>query len=177
VLKANNGAAAPAIDNNHALFIQDAWTVGHGLTLNLGLRVEKETLPRPAGVAIADIKTIAWTWSDKVEPRLGAAWGSKNGKMKIFGSYGVVNDVMKLLLAQTSFGAQRWNNCTYPVGPNASGSFNNSDVTIQPLPYFNGCPVGGPSAGANFAGGVVPQVFTDATTGVQLIENTNFRPE
>ena len=97
--------------------------------------------------------------------------------MKIFGSYGVVNDVMKLLLAQTSFGAQRWNNCTYPVGPNTSGTFANSDVTIQPLPYFNGCPVGGPTAGANFAGGVVPSVFTDKATGTQLIENTNFRPE
>jgi hypothetical protein len=177
VLKANNGAAAPAIDNNHALFIQDSWTVGHGLTLNLGLRVEKESLPAPVGVGISNIKTINFSWSDKIEPRLGAAWGPKNGKMKIFGSYGVVNDVMKLLLAQTSFGAQRWNNCTYPLGPNASGTFANSDVTIQPLPYFNGCPVGGPSAGANFANGVVPPVFTDAATGVQLIENTNFRPE
>jgi outer membrane receptor protein involved in Fe transport len=177
VLKANNGAAAPAIDNNHALFVQDAWTVGHGLTLNLGLRVEKESLPAPVGVGIPNIKTISFSWSDKVEPRLGAAWGSRNGKLKIFGSYGVVNDVMKLLLAQTSFGAQRWNNCTYPLGPNASGTFNNSDVTIQPLPYFNGCPVGGPSAGANFANGVVPTVFTDKGTGIQLIENTNFRPE
>jgi len=177
VLLNNSGGAAPAIDNNHALFIQDAWTVGHGLTLNLGLRVEKESLPAPAGVGISNIKTIAWSWSDKVEPRLGAAWGSKNGKMKIFGSYGVVNDVMKLLLAQTSFGAQRWNNCTYPLGPDASGTFANSDVTIVPLPYFNGCPVGPSNAGANFLNGVVPKVFTDAGTGVQLIENTNFRPE
>ena len=40
----------PAIDNNHAFFAQDAWTVGHGLTLNLGLRVEKESLPVPNGV-------------------------------------------------------------------------------------------------------------------------------
>src|SRR5208282_644485 len=156
VLLNNSGGAAPAIDNNHALFIQDAWTVGHGLTLNLGLRVEKESLPAPVGVGISNIKTINFSWSDKIEPRLGAAWGSKNGKMKIFGSYGVVNDVMKLLLAQTSFGAQRWDNCTYPLGPDANGTFVNSDVTIQPLPYFNGCPVGGANAGANFANGVVP---------------------
>ena len=40
----------PAIDNNHAFFAQDAWTVGHGLTLNLGIRVEKENLPVPNGV-------------------------------------------------------------------------------------------------------------------------------
>jgi len=43
--------------------------------------------------------------------------GSKrNGKMKIFGSYGVVNDVMKLLLAQTSYGAQSFEECAYALG-------------------------------------------------------------
>ena len=36
--------------------------------------------------------------------------------MKIFGSYGVVNDVMKLLLAQTSWGAQAYEDCSYPLG-------------------------------------------------------------
>ena len=39
--------------------------------------------------------------------------------MKIFGSYGVTNDVMKLLLAQTSFGAQGYENCFYPLGPDS----------------------------------------------------------
>jgi len=177
VLKNPAGQAIPAIDNNHALFIQDSWTVGKGLTLNLGLRVEKEDLPAPPGVGISNIKTISWSWSDKIEPRLGAAWGSANGKLKVFGSYGVVNDVMKLLLAQTSFGAQRWNNCSYPLGPDANGTFVNSDITFVPLPYYNACPVGGPSAGGNFAGGVVPPSLTDAATGTQLLENTNFRPE
>ena len=96
----------PAIDHNHALFVQDAWTMGHGLTLNLGLRVEKESLPVPPGIGTptsprstargATRSSLVW------EPH-----GDRpNGKMKIFGSYGVVNDVMKLLLAQTSFGAQ-----------------------------------------------------------------------
>ncbi len=37
--------------------------------------------------------------------------------MKIFGSYGVVNDVMKLLLAQTSCGAQAYELCTYRTWP------------------------------------------------------------
>ena len=46
---------------------------------------------------------------------------TQNGKLKIFGSYGVVNDVMKLLLAQTSWGAQAYEQCTYPLGPDASG--------------------------------------------------------
>ena len=111
--------AKPALDNNHAFFVQDAWTVGHGLTLNLGLRVEKENLPVPAGVTPAGLsapQAINFSWSDKIEPRLGAAWGSPNGKIKIFGSYGVINDVMKLLLAQTSWGAQDSTNASTRLG-------------------------------------------------------------
>ena len=117
ILKNSSGKLVPAIDNNHALYAQDSWTIGHGLTFNLGLRVEKENLPAPPGIGIASIRTINFPWTDKIEPRLGVAWGSRDGKLKIFGSYGVVNDVMKLLLAQTSFGAQGYEQCTYPLGP------------------------------------------------------------
>jgi Carboxypeptidase regulatory-like domain len=168
----------PAVDWNHAFFAQDAWTIGHGLTLNLGIRIEKESLPVPPGL-ISGGQTppasINFSWSDKIEPRLGAAWGSRNGKLKIFGSYGVVNDVMKLLLAQTSWGAQVFEQCSYALGPDASGGFNNSDITAT---FVNGraCPNGGPTQGGNFAGGVVPPSFVDQGTGVSLIENVNLRP-
>lgn len=177
VLKTAAGAYAPATDWNHALFIQDAWTVGHGLTLNLGLRIEKESLPAPAGIGIADIRSINFSWSDKIEPRLGAAWGSANGKMKIFGSYGVTNDVMKLLLAQTSFGAQGYEECIYPLGPDAAGGFSNSDISLQYDAGGRACPTGPSNTPASFAGGTVPASLTDAKTGVSLIENVNFRPE
>ena len=176
VLKNADGVPVPATDHNHALFVQDAWTVGHGLTLNLGVRIEKETLPAPPGIGIASIRTINFSWADKIAPRLGAAWGSRDGKMKIFGSYGVTNDVMKLLLAQTSFGAQGFDNCGYALGPNSSGGFNNSDISLI---FVNGraCPTGISTDGANFVGGVTPPSLIDAGTGVSLIENTNLRPE
>jgi carboxypeptidase family protein len=169
----------PAIDNNHAFFAQDSWTVGHGLTLNVGIRVEKEALPVPNGEQVpAGLKiptSINFSWSDKIEPRLGAAWGSRSGKMKIFGSYGVTNDVMKLLLAQTSWGAQGFNECFYPLGPDSGGTFTDADITAT---FVNGrfCPNGLPSTGANFVGGVTPPALTDTGTGVQLIENVNLRP-
>jgi hypothetical protein len=168
----------PAIDWNHALFVQDAWTVGHGLTLNLGVRIEKESLPVPAGLQQAGVvppASINFPWSDKIAPRLGAAWGPANGKMKVFGSYGVVNDVMKLLLAQTSWGAQVFEDCTYPLGPDGSNTFTNADISVV---YLNNraCPNGSSTTGANFAGGTIPTSLTDAGTGVSLIENVNFRP-
>jgi hypothetical protein len=177
VLQNTAGAPVPATDLNHALFVQDAWTIGHGLTLNLGLRVEKESLPAPSGIGIAGIRSINFGWSDKIEPRLGAAWGSANGKMKIFGSYGVTNDVMKLLLAQTSWGAQGFEQCMYPLGPDANGTFTNADVTLQFNANARACPTGIDNVGAVFQGGNVPAALTDAGTGVSLIENLNFRPE
>lgn len=164
--------SAPASDWNHALYAQDAWTIGHGLTLNLGIRVEKESLPAPGGVKVP---AIDFAWTDKIAPRLGAAWDpTGKGKMKIFGSYGVVNDVMKLLLAQTSWGAQGFEDCTYALGPDAGGSFNASDISLV---FQNGraCPTGANNLGANFAGGSVPKSLQDPS-GVSLIENVNFRP-
>src|SRR5208282_685040 len=172
----------PAIDNNHALFAQDAWTIGHGLTLNLGIRVEKESLPVPQGVIPAGLKSpssINFSWGDKVEPRLGAAWGSRDGKMKIFGSYGVTNDVMKLLLAQTSFGAQAYETCVYPLGPDGTSTgFSTSDITTT-FVNSRACPNGVTTTPANFAGGQ-PASLTDsalqALNGNSLIENYNLRP-
>jgi len=178
VLKNSSGAVVPAIDHNHALFVQDAWTIGHGLTLNLGLRVEKETLPVPPGIGTPNITTISWSWTDKLEPRLGAAWGSANGKLKIFGSYGVTNDVMKLLLAQTSFGAQGWDTCNYPLGPNGTSTgFLVSDLTFIGNAAGRACPTGPSNTDATFQGGVIPPSLIDSHTNVGLIENTNFRPE
>ena len=166
---------ALAVDNNHALFVQDAWTVGHGLTLNLGLRVEKEYLPAPGGYKNL-IKTIDFGWGDKVAPRLGAAWGSANGKMKIFGSYGVVNDVMKLLLAQTSYGAQSYEECAYALGPNApGGGFNVNNFVGLVFKNNRACPNGPADTPANWSGGT-PAALMDAKSGVSLIENINLRP-
>jgi hypothetical protein len=177
VLKNAAGTPVPASDWNHALFVQDAWTVGHGLTLNLGLRVEKESLPAPAGIGVAGISSINFSWSDKIEPRLGAAWGSRDGRMKIFGSYGVTNDVMKLLLAQTSWGAQGFETCAYPLGPDGTpNGFQQSDLDFVFNASGRACPTGVANVGAVFGNGAVPAALTDKT-GVQLIENVNFRPE
>jgi len=168
-----------AVDWNHALFAQDAWTIGHGVTINAGIRIEKENLPVPAGVipkGFSVPRAINFSWGDKIAPRLGIAWDvMRNGKMKVFGSYGIVNDVMKLLLAQTSWGAQGYNQCSYALGPD--GTSNGFGVSDIDLVFTNGraCPSGLTTQGANFVNGT-PASLTDAKTGVSLIENANFRP-
>jgi len=164
----------PAVDWNHAFYVHDAWTMGHGVTVDLGLRIEKESLPAPDG---AKVSAIDFSWSDKIEPRLGIAWDpTKQGKMKAFGSYGVVNDVMKLLLAQTSWGAQAYEDCTYPLGPDGTPTaFTVSDINVA---FKNGraCPSGTSTTPANFSGTSTPKTFVDSVTGVSLIENVNLRP-
>src|SRR5207237_6097904 len=96
--------------------------------------------------------------------------------MKVFGSYSVVNDVMKLLVAQTSWGAQSYEQCSYPLGPDGTAAgFQISDININ---YVNGraCPNGPTTTQANFAGGSVPPSLVDSGATPSLIENINCRP-
>ena len=174
ILLNSKGQATPASDWNHALYVQDSWNIGKGLTLDVGLRIERETLPAPGGV---NVSTINFPWSDKVEPRLGAAWDpSRRGKYKIFGSYGAVTDVMKLLLAQTSWGAQAFEQCSYALGPDGTAAgYSNSDIDLA-FVAGRACPNGLPTTQANFANSKVPTSLTDKGTGVSLIENVNERP-
>ena len=43
----------------------------------LGIRVEKENLPVPSmSNRLQQANTINFAWGDKIDPRVGAAWGS-----------------------------------------------------------------------------------------------------
>jgi outer membrane receptor protein involved in Fe transport len=65
------------------LYVQDSWTVGPRLTLNLGIRTENEKIPtfRP------DIAQYAFQFgfADKLAPRLGATYDVRgDGRVKAF---------------------------------------------------------------------------------------------
>ena len=162
------GSLGKATSFNHGIFAQDAWTIGRGITLNLGIRFDKEYLPGEGGAPGVQNRPIDFGWGDKIAPRIGAAWDVfKDGRMKVFGSYGKFYDIMKLNLAISSFGGQYWQNCVYAL--------NTSDLsTINPA-FNGGSPdryCGGPGTDstteANFPGGTQP-------AGLTFIENTNFR--
>jgi hypothetical protein len=144
--------------NNHALYAQDAWTIGKGLTLNLGVRMDKEALP----TYIAGFNGINFGWGDKVAPRLGASYDLLgNGKVKLYGSFGYFFDIMKYQLPRGSFGGDYWHDCVYAM--------DSPDITLlQPTRDSSGhyCPLGGGSAPAN---GTFP------ANSIRFIENVDFR--
>jgi hypothetical protein len=160
------GSLGTATSMNHAFFVQDSWTIGHGVTINAGVRLEHEYLPgenQPQGGISQPIK---FGWGTKVAPRLGAAWDVlQNGKWKVFGSYGKFYDIMKLNLAISSFNGQYWNNCYYALGTQDLSSI---------IPAFDsgnrycGSATATATTPANFAGGTTP-------AGLTFIENQNFR--
>ncbi len=136
---------------NHGIYAQDNWTVGKGLTLNLGVRFDKEFLPPYSQGA----NSIDFGLTDKIAPRLGVAYDVlHNGKLKAYFSYGKFFDIMKYSLPRGSFGGEYWHDCAYAM--------DNPDFTkITPTaPGGHACPTSGSAPGVGVG---------------RLIENQDFR--
>jgi hypothetical protein len=143
---------------NHSLYVQDAWTVGKRLTLNVGLRMDKENLP--SYNSLPGFNGISFGWGDKMAPRLGAALDVLgNGKLKVFGSFGYFFDIMKYNLPQGSFGGAWWHDCVY-----ALDSPNYTAIVPQRDAQGHYCPAGG---GGTPAVGQIPNA--------RFIENYDYR--
>ena len=160
------GSGGQATSVNNGFFAQDAWTIGRGITINAGIRFEHEYLPAEDQPQGGVSTPITFGWGSKVTPRVGAAWDVfRDGRMKVFGSYGAFTDMMKLNLAISSFGGQYWQNCAYAMNTDQISTLN---------PVFNSqgryCQGPNSSSQANFPGGV------GATPpGFVFLENQNFR--
>ncbi|MCJ7563817.1 MAG: TonB-dependent receptor [Candidatus Aminicenantes bacterium] len=89
--------------NNWAIYLQDSWTIGDRLTLNYGLRTESEYVPSMAtgDPQWENAKPIFFHFADKMAPRLGAVYDVfGDSSLKVFGSFGLYYDVMKLYQAE-----------------------------------------------------------------------------
>jgi outer membrane receptor protein involved in Fe transport len=104
----NDRGTRGSVDANMpSLYVQDTWVVGNRLTLNLGVRTERETIPSFR----TDIKDEAFEFGfgKKIAPRLGATYDVLgNGRLKAYGSWGRYYDWVKYELARGSFGGDTW---------------------------------------------------------------------
>jgi outer membrane receptor protein involved in Fe transport len=112
-------------ETNLSFFVQDQWTVNNKLTLNYGLRVEREVIPsyKPENPG------IEFGWGDKLAPRLGFAYDIKgDGKLKAFGSFGVYYDNMKLEMPRGAWGGDHWIDYVYTLDTPNWPSITCSDI-------------------------------------------------
>jgi Carboxypeptidase regulatory-like domain/TonB-dependent Receptor Plug Domain len=101
----NRGTVGKAGADINSLFVQDSWTATSKLTLNLGIRTEKEAIPSFR----AGIDAFDFSFKDKLAPRLGATYDVRNdGKLKLFGSWGRYYDWTKYELPRGSYGGDIW---------------------------------------------------------------------
>ncbi len=97
-----NGIAG---STNLGLYVQDQYQPFSRLTLNLGIRTEREDVPSFSPTAVG----IKFNFADKIAPRLGFAFDpTGKGKLKIFGFFGRFYDRFKYELPRGSFGGDQF---------------------------------------------------------------------
>jgi hypothetical protein len=98
--------------NSWSLYLQDSWTISGRLTINAGVRTECEYIPAftsDLSETGASQKPIQFNFGDKLAPRLGAVYDVfGDSSLKIFGSFGIYYDVMKLYMAEGAYGGFKW---------------------------------------------------------------------
>lgn len=134
------GTVGEASSDSQALFIQDSWQINNRLTLNLGVRVEKEVVPSFGDAATTE--AIEFNWGDKVSPRLGFALDLfGDGKTKVFASYGWFYDRFKYELPRGSFGGDFFRRDFFEILPSRGVLF--TSYTLANILGNNPDPIGG----------------------------------
>lgn len=139
------GTVGSASSKNQALYAQDSWQVLTRLTLNLGIRIEKETVPNFGSTGS---QAIEFGFGDKITPRFGVAYDLRgDGKTKLFASYGWFYDRFKYELPRGSFGGDFFRRDYFEILPsrglNYLGYTRANILGNRPDPIGGTCPITG----------------------------------
>ncbi|MBA2353492.1 MAG: TonB-dependent receptor, partial [Acidobacteria bacterium] len=120
---------------NVGFFVQDAWTVANRVTLNFGVRTENERVPSYSADPAIPPVGIEFGYGEKLAPRVGAAWDiTGDGRNKLYGSWGVFYDIMKLELPRGSFGGDKWLEYYYTLDTADWTTLNNNPACPPACP-------------------------------------------
>ncbi len=134
------GIFGAAGSDNKAFYIQDTWQPFNRLTINVGVRTEKEDSPSFAPGAPG----IVFDYGDKISPRVGFAFDLfGDGRTKIFASYGKFFDRFKYELPRGSFGGNFFRQDHFDILPGQTiNSFNRQTILgSNPDPIGGNCPL------------------------------------
>ncbi len=99
----------------NGIYLQDKWQPFRRLSLNLGVRADKEDLPA-FNVGDRGGQPIKFGFGKKIAPRLGGAYDPfGDGKTRIFGSFGLFYDRLKFDLPRGSFGGDTFRRDFFPI--------------------------------------------------------------
>ncbi len=127
---------------NIGLFIQDSWTINNRLTINAGVRTERERVPTYSTQEGVPDFGVEFGFADKLAPRIGFAYDIKgDGKWKAYGSWGVFYDIFKLELPRGSFGGDKWLEYYYTLD---TPDWTNLTAGAQCPPACSGTLIRGP---------------------------------
>ena len=105
------GSVWDSSSNNLSVYAQDTWTIKGRLTLNIGVRAESQYMPSftdQTDVTAYSPKPIKFGLGQSLAPRLGVVYDVfGDSSLKIFGSFGIYYDIMKLYLGQLTFGGSK----------------------------------------------------------------------
>lgn len=100
----------PKTDNS-SFYVQDSWRAAPNLTINAGIRWERQELGDRDGNVTADL-------TDNWAPRIGVVWDfARNGRSKLFGNYGRFFESIPMDINIRSFGGEATCFC-YNFDPN-----------------------------------------------------------
>lgn len=108
------GTQGDVSSKNEGIFFQDKWQPMDRLTLNLGLRTEREDVPTFA----PGLPGMKFDFQDKLAPRIGGAYDlTGDGKTKISVFYGWFYDRFKYELPRGSFGGDLYHDFFFELLP------------------------------------------------------------
>ncbi len=114
-----NGGAWNIHANNFSAYLQDSWTIKNRLTVNFGLRSESQYIPSmttdTSYTSFTD-KPVKFNMGQMLAPRVGLVYDVfGDSSLKVFGSFGIYYDVMKLYMAELTFGGWKRNQDYYAL--------------------------------------------------------------